>query len=170
MRNPYMFDWHAEEADQVADHLNVDPSQGLDEANAAARVRTHGHNRPSVRRGQGPFARFLAQFGQPLVLVLIVAGTTTVFLGEWVDAGVIFGVVLVNAVVGFIQESKAEAALTALARPIASEATVKRAGIRRRLDAAELVPGDIVLLAAGDKVPADLRLFAGKELRVARRR
>jgi magnesium-transporting ATPase (P-type) len=165
-----MFDWHAEEADQVADHLNVDPSQGLDEANAAARVRTHGPNRPSVRRGQGPFARFLAQFGQPLVLVLIVAGTTTVFLGEWVDAGVIFGVVLVNAVVGFIQESKAEAALAALARVIASEATVKRAGIRRRLDAAELVPGDIVLLAAGDKVPADLRLFAGKELRVARRR
>ena len=107
---PHRLDWHAEEAFRVADHLEVDPSRGLDEADATARLRSYGPNRPSGRRGKSPFARFLAQLGQPLVLVLIAAGVTTVVLGEWVDAGVIFGVVLVSAVVGFFQESKAEAA------------------------------------------------------------
>ena len=111
--------------------------------------------------------RFVSQLMQPLILVLIAAGTVTVFLGEWVDASVIFGVVLVNAVFGFIQEGKAEAALAALARAVAAEATVLRAGARRERDAAQLVPGDVVVLSAGDKVPADLRLLAGKELRTA---
>ncbi|MGF1613834.1 MAG: HAD-IC family P-type ATPase [Gammaproteobacteria bacterium] len=115
----------------------------------------------------GPIPSLSRQVGQPLVLVLIAAGTVTVFLREWVDAGVIFGVVLVNAVVGFIQEGKAEAALAALVRIVAAEATVLRGGTRKRISAEELVPGDVVVLAAGDKVPADLRLFAGKEMRVA---
>jgi magnesium-transporting ATPase (P-type) len=159
--------WHAMEPPQVAGHVNVDPAHGLDESEAAARLRTYGPNRPNVRPGRHPFARFASQFVQPLVLVLIASGTVTVFLGEWVDAGVIFGVVLVNALVGFVQEGKAETALAALAQAVASEATVLRAGAHRRLDAAELVPGDVVVLSAGDKVPADLRLLGAKELRTA---
>ncbi len=145
----------------------VDPASGLDESEAAARLRVYGPNRLSVQSARGVFARFFSQLIQPLVLVLIAAGILTLLLDEWVDAGVIFGVVLVNAIVGFIQEGKAEAALEALARSVAAEATVLRAGVRRRLDAADLVPGDLVALAAGDKVPADLRLLSAKELRTA---
>ncbi|MDD5174951.1 MAG: cation-transporting P-type ATPase [Sterolibacterium sp.] len=162
-----MPEWHAMESAQVTGQVNVDPLQGLDEAEAAARLKKHGPNQPSFQPGPGLFARFLSQLTQPLILVLIAAGAVTLFLREWVDASVIFGVVLVNALVGFIQEGKAEAALAALARAVASEATVLRSGTRRKLDAVELVPGDVVVLSAGDKVPADLRLFAGKELRTA---
>ncbi len=162
-----MAEWHAINEGQVTGLLGVDSAYGLDEADVAARLKKHGPNRPNVRPGRGPLVRFVSQLMQPLILVLIAAGTVTVFLGEWVDASVIFGVVLVNALFGFIQEGKAEAALAALARAVAAEATVLRAGARRKLDAAELVPGDVVVLSAGDKVPADLRLLAGKELRTA---
>jgi len=162
-----MSEWHAMKVTLVADNFAVDPTQGLDESEAVVRRQTYGPNRPSVWPERGPLVRFLSQLTQPLILVLIAAGTITLFLREWVDASVIFGVVLVNAVFGFIQEGKAEAALAALARAVAAEATVVRAGARRRLDAAELVPGDVVVLSAGDKVPADLRLLAGKELRTA---
>ncbi len=162
-----MSDWHRMEAAETAAKLRVDTARGLDEAEAAARLSQYGPNRPSAPPGRSALARFLSQLIQPLILVLIGAGSITLFLGEWVDAGVIFGVVLVNALVGFIQEGKAEAALAALVRVVAAETTVLREGHRRRMDAAQLVPGDVVLLAAGDKVPADLRLFSGKELRSA---
>lgn len=160
-------DWHAMEAAEAARHFAVDPAQGLDEAEAKERLKAYGPNRPSAKAARSGFARFFSQLIQPLVLVLIAAGTVTVFLGEWIDAGVIFGVVLINAVVGFIQEGKAESALAALARTIAAEATVLRNGKRYKLDAAALVPGDMVILSAGDKIPADLRLLGGKELRTA---
>ncbi len=159
--------WHAMAATEVARHFSVDPASGLDETEAAIRLRAHGPNRPTVRPARGVFARFFSQLIQPLVLVLIAAGTVTALLRAWVDAGVIFGVVLVNAIVGFIQEGKAETALAALARSVAAESTVLRAGARRALDAADLVPGDVVILAAGNKVPADLRLLGGRALRIA---
>ncbi|MHB1100366.1 MAG: cation-transporting P-type ATPase, partial [Burkholderiales bacterium] len=103
--------WHAIEASEVAEHLHVDPGRGLDESEAAARLKQYGPNRPSIRNGRDPFTRFLSQLVQPLVLVLIASGGVTVLLGEWIDAGVIFGVVLLNALIGFIQEGKAEEAL-----------------------------------------------------------
>ncbi|MEW6313670.1 MAG: cation-transporting P-type ATPase [Pseudomonadota bacterium] len=159
--------WHSLDAAASAQQLATHPTHGLSAAEASARLARYGANRPSAKTGHNPLARFAAQLIQPLVAVLIGAGLVTAFLGEWVDAGVILGVVLINAVIGFIQEGKAEAALAALARAIAAEATVLRGGSRLRLDAAELVPGDVVILAAGDKVPADLRLFSGKELRTA---
>ena len=158
--------WHSLDAEQVTGHLDVDPGHGLSETEAARRLARHGPNRPAQRPGRGPLLRFLDQIIQPLVLVLVGAGAVTAFLGEWVDAGVILGVVLINAVVGFFQEGRASAALAALARAVATEVTVLRAGERRRMDAADLVPGDVVWLAAGDKVPADLRLLHGKELRL----
>jgi cation-transporting ATPase F len=162
-----MLEWHAMERTQVTDQVKVDPGQGLAESEAAARLRTYGPNQPSIQRGRSLFARFASQIMQPLVLVLVAAGTVTVFLGEWIDASVIFGVVLINALLGFVQEGKAQAALAALACAVASEATVLRAGTHRRLDAVALVPGDVVVLSSGDKVPADVRLLASKELRTA---
>jgi len=110
--------------------------------------------------------RFLLQFNQALVYILLVAVIIKLVLGAWVDAGVIFGVVLLNAIIGFMQEGKALSALAALARALTTEATVLRAGEKQRIDAKELVPGDIVLLASGDKVPADLRLFQVRSLQI----
>jgi cation-transporting P-type ATPase F len=159
--------WHEMHPAQVAQHWGVDTGLGLSEEEAAQRLGAHGANRPSSRPEQGAFKRWLAQLRQPLVLVLLVAAVVTALLGEWLDASVISAVVLVNALVGFIQEGKAQAALAALARAVAADATVLRAGSRRRLDAAQLVPGDVVLLAAGDKVPADLRVLGAKQLRTA---
>ena len=124
----------------------------------------HGPNLLTERPGKPAWLRFAEQLKQPLVLVLIAAGCVTAGLGEWVDASVILGVVLVNAGIGYWQEARAEGALAALAKSVAMPVTVRRSGHRRRLAARELVPGDIVLLAAGDRLPADLRLLHGKEL------
>ncbi|MFC5302408.1 cation-translocating P-type ATPase [Azospira restricta] len=157
-------DWHALSADEAAAHLDTHPVRGLDEADAAERLARHGENRLPLPPGKSALLRFVAQLTQPLVLVLIVAGAVTTALGEYVDAGVILGVVLVNAVIGFVQEGKAEAALAALARAMAAEAVVVRGGRKQRLGAHALVPGDVVLLAAGDRVPADLRLVEARGL------
>ncbi|MBL8509152.1 MAG: cation-transporting P-type ATPase, partial [Chitinimonas sp.] len=111
-----MHPWHAMEPPHVAAHFEVDAQQGLDEAEAATRLQQHGRNRPSAPPTRSGLARFLSQLLQPLILVLIGAGVITALLGETVDASVILGVVLINALVGYIQEGKAEAALAALAR------------------------------------------------------
>ncbi|OHC64377.1 MAG: carbonate dehydratase [Rhodocyclales bacterium GWA2_65_19] len=157
--------WHAlSAADALARH-EVDPTSGLTEEEAQRRLLRHGPNRLREQAGRSALARFLNQLAQPLVLVLIGSGMITSALGEWIDSAVIFGVVLVNAIIGFLQEGKAEAALAALARALATEVTVVRAGRRRRMDAEQLVPGDVVWLSPGDKVPADLRIISGKQLR-----
>ena len=158
-------DWHAMEVDAVARHFEVDVARGLDDVAAEAALARHGLNRPAGPAPRGWLARLGAQLIAPLVLVLIAAGLVTALLGEWVDAGVIVGVVVVNAIVGLIQEGKAEAALAALARSVTTEATVLRGGRAERIDSTLLVPGDLVVFGAGDKVPADVRLVSGKELR-----
>ena len=146
--------------------LETDVAKGLASGEAALRLERFGPNLlPKIRR-HGPLIRFLLQFHHPLIYVLLVATAITASLGEWVDAGVIFGVVLVNAVVGFIQESRAEAALDALASMMKTEARVRRDGRTIRIPSEEIVPGDVVLLESGDKIPADLRLTRIRELRV----
>ena len=156
--------WHALTTDHAADRLGVDRARGLSSDEAAERLLRHGLNRLTETPGKPAWKRFAEQLMQPLVLVLIAAGLVTSALGEWVDASVIFGVVLVNAIIGYWQEAKAEGALAALARSVATPVTVRRDGQRLKLDAAQLVPGDVVLLAAGDRVPADLRLVHQREL------
>ncbi len=160
-------DWHALGHEEVIAHHAVDAATGLSDAEAAARLARHGPNVPKSQPRRHAARRLLDQLIQPLVAVLIVAGIVTALLGEWIDTSVILGVVVVNAIVGFIQEGRAESALAALARAISAEATVLRGGRTRRIAAEHLVPGDIVQLAAGDKVPADLRLTHGRELRTA---
>ncbi|WP_079433323.1 HAD-IC family P-type ATPase [Zoogloea sp. LCSB751] len=158
--------WHARSHQEAFETFQSSPVDGLAEEVAAERLSVHGPNRIEVRLGRGAVLRFALQFHQPLIYILLVSGAIAAFLHEWADAGVIFGVVLVNALIGFIQEGRAEDALAALARSVASEVTVLRAGQRRRLSAAELVLGDVVWLAAGDKVPADLRLFDTRALQI----
>ncbi len=161
---PASLAWHAQSTESAARQLGVDCASGLDEAEAAARLDRHGANRLTERPGKPAWQRFLAQLTQPLVLVLIAAGTITAGLGETVDASVIFGVVMVNALIGYWQEAKAEGALAALARSVATPVTVRRGGLRKQLDAGQLVPGDVVMLAAGDRIPADLRMLQQHEL------
>ncbi len=156
--------WHAETAEDVARQLGVEVGAGLSDAEAASRLLRHGPNRLRAVPGRAAWKRFADQLLQPLVLVLIAAGLITAGLGEYVDAGVILGVVLVNAGIGYWQEAKAEGALAALARSVATPVTVRRGGHRRQMDAGQLVPGDVVLLTAGDRVPADLRLLLQREL------
>jgi cation-transporting ATPase F len=160
-------DWHALTAEQVAAELKTDPARGLTAAEAARRRDEYGPNELTRRGGRSPLMTFLLQFHQPLIYILIAAAAATVYLEEYVDAGVILGVVLVNAVIGFIQEYRAAKAIESLARSMTTTATVVRDGEKVRLPAAELVPGDVVLLQSGDQVPADLRLVRVRDLRSA---
>lgn len=155
---------HHLESTEVAKLLNCDPAAGLDEDEAARRLKRFGPNTVTARRGTSEWKRLLLQFHQPLVYLLLAAGATTAWLREWLDSSVIFGVVIVNAIVGFLQESKAEKAIEALGRILRFETTVRRGGHKRRIPSSDLVPGDVVLLQAGDRVPADLRLFEVKNL------
>ncbi len=159
--------WHHLPINEVVELLESDREKGLDRFAVENRLAEYGPNAITARKGHGPLIRFLLQFHQPLIYILIAAGVITALLGEWVDSGVIFGVVLVNAVVGYIQEAKALDALAALAQTMTTEATVLRQGEKVRIAAAQLVPGDIVLLQSGDKVPADLRLFKVRDLQIA---
>ena len=158
--------WHALSADEVVRLLQSDNQSGLNPEEVRKRQRQFGYNRLPQAKGQPSWLRFLLQFHQPLIYILIGAGIITAGLREWVDSGVIFGVVLVNAVIGFIQESKAEKALAALADTMIAEATVLRQGVKQRVASTSLVPGDIVLLQTGDKVPADLRLLSSNDLQI----
>ncbi|MDP1562197.1 MAG: HAD-IC family P-type ATPase [Pirellulaceae bacterium] len=157
---------HQLPADEVLQILGTDADKGLDVLELQARQAQYGPNLIPAAKGRGPWMRFLLQFHTPLVYILLAAAAITAALHEWVDSGVIFGVVLVNAVIGFLQESSAAKALAALAQTTLTEASVLRAGEMRRISSTELVPGDIVLLQSGDKVPADLRLFHCRDLQV----
>ncbi len=158
--------WHALSADKVIRLLQSDMQSGLNPEEVRKRQREFGFNTLPQAKGQPSWLRFLLQFHQPLIYILIGAGIITAGLREWVDSGVIFGVVLVNAVIGFIQEAKAEKALAALADTMIAEATVLRQGEKQRVASTNLVPGDIVLLQTGDKVPADLRLLSAGDLQI----
>jgi cation-transporting ATPase F len=157
---------HHLQTEEVVQLLDADLVQGLTDSEAKQRLEKFGPNRVSAARRTSEWQRLLHQFHQPLIYILLVASLVTLVLGEYVDSAVIFGVVIVNAVIGFVQESKAEKAIDALARMVVTEATVRRDGRKRRVAAEELVPGDVVLLQSGDRVPADLRLFMVKSLQV----
>src|SRR6201991_779971 len=157
--------WHAMPPDKVVGRLTTDSAKGLDPADAAARLQKYGPNRLPEGKKRGPFARFLAQFNNILIYVLLAAGFTKLMLNLWVDASIIFGVVILNAVLGFIQEGKAEKALDSIRNMLSVDARTLRGGEARVIAAEQLVPGDVVLLESGDKIPADLRLTEVKNLR-----
>ncbi|MBA1146164.1 cation-transporting P-type ATPase [Ectothiorhodospiraceae bacterium WFHF3C12] len=157
--------WHALSGEEAVAAQGVD-RDGLDPSGAAERLATHGPNTLPEAPRRGPLARFLSQFNNVLIYVLLAAGVGTLALRHWADAAVIFGVVIINAIVGFVQEGKAEHALDAIRGMLSHQATVIRGGQRRQVPAEELVPGDIVLLESGDRVPADMRLLETRSLRV----
>ncbi|VBA46804.1 putative cation-transporting ATPase F [Mycobacterium attenuatum] len=157
---------HGLAAHEVVLLLETDPHRGLSGGEAAERLQRFGPNTLPVAAGGGLLLRVLRQFHHPLIYVLLAAGLVTAGLQEYVDSAVIFGVVVVNAVVGFIQESKAEAALEGLRSMVRTQAKVIRGGHEHTVPSEDLVPGDLVLLESGDKAPADLRLVRVTELRV----
>ena len=157
--------WHTIDTNETFHKLSS-TIDGLSLTEVNHRLQEHGYNRIQPEKKQGPLARFLLQFHNVLIYVLLGSGFVTALLGHWVDSGVIFGVVIINAIIGFIQEGKAEKALDAIRKMLSQQATVKRGGKFISMPAEELVPGDVVLLQSGDKVPADLRLFKNRELHI----
>ena len=158
-------DWHSYSSEQVAGWLDTS-NQGLSEEQAAARLKKHGENRlPAPPRRSG-LTRLLSQFHNVLIYVLLVAAIVTALLGHSVDSGVIVAVVIINALVGFIQEGKAEKAIDAVRNLLSQQAVVIRHGQRKQVPAEELVPGDVVFIQSGDRIPADLHLFKLKELHI----
>ena len=161
----YQF-WHSIEVNDVLKEFNTDAHNGLKENEILERQQKYGKNILTQKKGDGPIKRFFLQFHNSLLYVLIISGFITLFLKQWADCSVIFGVVLVNAIVGFIQESKALKSLEALAKSMTTQAVVMRDGKRMHIDSSEVVPGDILFFVSGDKVAADIRLISSRELQI----
>ncbi|MBO6851354.1 MAG: HAD-IC family P-type ATPase, partial [Marinobacter sp.] len=156
--------WHTLTATEARQALQA--AAPLPQAEASARLARWGHNRLPEAARRGPLARLGRQLRNFLIYVLVTAATITAILGHWVDTVVILAVVVIQALVGFIQEGRAEQALAAIRHMLAPKALVLREDGQHRIDAAELVPGDTVLLESGDRVPADLRLERCHHLKI----
>ncbi len=157
--------WHGLDADEVIKQLESS-QEGLSREQARERLQKHGPNRLPFSAGQGPVVRFLKQFHNVLIYILIVAGIVTGLLGHFLDTVVIGAVVVINALIGFFQEGKAEKALDAIRGMLSHESRVMRDGSEITIPADDVVLGDIVLLKAGEKVPADLRLLRTRDLKI----
>jgi magnesium-transporting ATPase (P-type) len=157
--------WHSLPADEVLERVNA-PARGLSGEEAARRGEQQDLNRITPAEKRSAWRRFLAQFANALVAVLLGAMAVMAALGDWLDAAVVGAVVLVNAVIGFIQEGRSERALEQVRKAVAHKATVVRDGHAQSVDAEHVVVGDIVAVKSGDLVPADLRLIEAKGLAV----
>ncbi|MEL6158305.1 MAG: cation-transporting P-type ATPase [Cyanobacteria bacterium J06623_5] len=160
----YIF--HSLSVSEAVDNVESDLEKGLTAEAVAKRYEAYGWNELPVKPGTPAWLGFLLQFHQPLLYILLVAGAVKAFLGSWTNASVIWGVTVLNAIIGYVQESKAEEAIASLAKAVTAEATVLREGQMLQLPSRDLVLGDVVLLTSGDKIPADLRLFKTRSLQV----
>jgi Ca2+-transporting ATPase len=158
--------WHALAESKVAQLLNSDIELGLTLTEVVERQRRYGANELRGHARESSWRRFLQQFNQPVQYILLVAGAVTALFKELVDAGVIFAVAVGNALIGYIQEARAENAIAALTEVVTTEATVIRDDDKVRISSRELVPGDLIMLTAGDRVPADLRLTEAFDLKI----
>jgi len=157
--------WHALNIEDVQQKLSC-TNEGLSSEAARGRLSRYGPNRLPPPPRRSPFKRFLLQFHDVLIYVLLGAAAITALMADWVDAGVIFGVVLINALIGFVQEGKAEKAVEAIRGILTHETIVMRDNRKMTVKVEDIVPGDVVILHSGDKVPADLRLFQIKDLQI----
>jgi len=157
---------HTLSADEVIKSLGSNVERGLTAEDVARRYETCGRNELPIKPGKPAWLRFLLQFHQPLLYILLIAGGVKAFLGSWTNAAVIWGVTVLNAIIGYVQEAKAEGAIASLAKAVTTETTVLRDGQMLQVPSQDLVPGDVVLLSSGDKVPADLRLLKVRNLQV----
>ncbi|MDH3772101.1 MAG: cation-transporting P-type ATPase, partial [Nitrospirota bacterium] len=144
--------WHALDGESVLKAVGSQV-EGLTQDVAAQRLALYGPNHLRPPKKNGAWRRFLTQFHNILIYILLGAGVVTAILGHWVDTGVILGVVVINAIIGFIQEGKAEKAMDAIRRMLSVQACGLRDGTRCQIPAEQLVSGDIVFLQSGDKVP-----------------
>jgi Ca2+-transporting ATPase len=158
-------DWHAKTVEDTFNVIGSSP-QGLSQAEAAKRLSTVGTNELPQGKKPSKFIAVLRQFQSPLIYILIIAAVITLFFGSIVDAVVIALILVANAIIGFIQENRAENVLETLKELAAPKSTVVRAGVSEVTDARQIVPGDVIMLQAGDRVPADARLFTVKTLKV----
>ncbi len=158
--------WHSHTVQEVIGNLGTDPAVGLKPAEAEARLAQYGPNELAEQPRPGFWQLLLAQFNNFLVIILIVSAVVSFLLGETIEAGAIMSIVILNAVLGVVQEGRAEEALAALKKMAAPEAHVLRDGHRVTVPARELVPGDVVFLEAGNYIPADLRLVESVNLKI----
>lgn len=156
---PTTVEWHLRDADEVTQAHDVNPSEGLRDSQVADRATKFGVNALPTADKRSLWSLVLEQFTDFMVLVLLAAAAISGFVGELVDALVILVIVFLNAAVGLVQSWRADQALAALQRFSAARATVLRSGKVQKVPAHVLVPGDIVLLEAGNQIPADLRLI-----------
>ncbi|OPX55189.1 plasma-membrane calcium-translocating P-type ATPase/potassium and/or sodium efflux P-type ATPase,TIGR01523 [Oceanospirillum multiglobuliferum] len=163
---PVTTDWHALDNEAVLTQLNSSEKKGLSQSEVLTRQQNYGLNRLPAPPKKSLLQRFLLQFHNILIYVLMAAGVTTAILNHWIDTAVIAAVVIVNAIIGVVQEGKAEKALDAIRNMLSHQAMVKRDGAFVTTPAEQLVPGDIVTLQSGDKIPADIRLVNVHDLRV----
>ncbi len=157
--------WHTESTEEVLFSLKT-TANGLSKEEVTGRFAQYGPNQLPEPKTRSALIRFFCQFHNVLIYVLIAASAVTLMLGHWVDGSVIMAVVFLNAVIGFVQEGKAEDALKAIRQMLSPNAMVLRDNRQITIKAEELLPGDIVLLQSGDKVPADLRLLRVKGLQI----
>lgn len=165
MMTPVVPDWHARAAEDAFQRLGSGPD-GLPAAEALKRLRAHGPNRIHRRHGERWPGLLARQLHNPLVYVLLAAATLAVLMDKVTDGFVVLAVVVLNTVIGFVQEYRAGKAIEALTRMVAEHAMVVRDGQQKEIPAHQIVPGDVVLLEASDKVPADLRLSETKNLHI----
>ncbi|MBE3096019.1 MAG: hypothetical protein IMZ44_02670, partial [Planctomycetes bacterium] len=158
--------WHALEVSDVLPALGTSPQRGLTAEEAAQRLTRYGHNELEEKARPGFWRMVLGQLSSFIVIVLIVAGVVSAVLGDYIEAGAILAIVALNALLGVVQERRAEEALAALRRMAAPEAQLIRDGYRVSVPGRELVPGDLVVLESGNFVPADLRLVETVNLRI----
>lgn len=158
--------WYSEMTDDALAYLSSNSHDGLSEEEAQLRLNEVGFNELQKKVKRSPLASFLAQFMDFMVLVLLAATIISFILGEIADGITILAIVIINAILGFIQEYRAEKSIEALKDITAPEATVIRQGVERKIIAKNLVPGDIVHITAGDIVPADLRLLEAANLEI----
>ncbi|WP_199254019.1 cation-translocating P-type ATPase [Mycolicibacterium mengxianglii] len=156
---------HAQSRAEILEALRTTP-EGLSDAEAAARLATEGPNRLPQPRRRPAIVRFLAQFNNVLIYILVASGVLKAILGEWVDFGVIIAAAVINAVVGYLQEGKAERALDSIRNMLSVSAQVRRNGDWVNVDSELIVPGDVVWIDSGDRIPADMRLLEETNLQV----
>ncbi|MFN2394333.1 MAG: cation-transporting P-type ATPase [Bacteroidales bacterium] len=158
--------WHAKEAEEVLKEMESNANDGLSDSEVSERLEKYGKNELPKGKKRSWWMRLLMQFHNVLIYVLLAAAVITALMEHYIDMWVILAVVMVNAIIGFIQEGKAEQAMESIRNMLSLNAVVIRNGKKKTIDAEELVPGDIVMLKSGNKVPADLRLIKTKDLQV----
>ncbi|WP_241567001.1 HAD-IC family P-type ATPase [Hahella sp. KA22] len=158
--------WHASPIEKTLAAMKTD-TDGLSSSEAEERLRRHGENIIAEQSGESAWQRLLRQFNNPLIYVLLLSAAITLIMRHWLDASVILMVVVINGLIGYLQEGRAEKALQAIRRMVTFTVSVRRDGRLQSLPASVLVPGDIVLLQAGDRAPADMRLIQTSDLHIS---